>query len=136
MATIIKKAVTAQVVKVAPKVAVKATVKTAPKVGFEIVDMDSIQLVPKAGGGGRGLSEFGAKVYGLPHGKGFKISEEQYGDNGKGMASTYAGAARRGIKLRVRRDVNNQLWVFRVTEAEEIDAAERKAARDEAKAAA
>lgn len=130
MATIVKKPVP-QVVKPAAKPVVKpATVKATVKPqGFEPVDMSTIQLVPKAGGGGKSLSPFATKVFGLAHGTGFKISEEQYGENGKKLASTYAGAARRGIKLRVRRDVNGQLWLFRVSEEEEISANEAKEAR-------
>ena len=98
--------------------------------GFDPVDMSTIQLVPKAGGGGgKSLSPFAAKVFGLNHGTGYKISDEQYGENGKKLASTYAGAARRGIKLRVRRDTNGHLWLFRVSEEEEIAANEAKEAR-------
>jgi hypothetical protein len=117
---------------------VKTVAKVAKQDGFEVVDMTNIMstLVTKGGGGGRGLSPFATKAFSLEHGQGFKISDEKYGENGKGMASTYAGAARRGIKLRVRRDINNQLWLFRVTEEQEIEAAERKAARDAESAAA
>jgi len=117
----------APVVKATVKPTVKATVKAS---GFEIVSMENIQLVPKAsGGGGKSLSPFAQKVFGLLHGTGFKITEEQYGENGKKLASTYAGAARRGIKLRVRRDTAGSLWLFRVSEEEEIAANEAKEAR-------
>jgi len=108
---------------------VKAVTKTAPKQeGFEVFDMNGIELVAKGGGGGRGMSPFAAKVFSLENGQGFKISDEKY-NAGKGVASLYAGAKRRGIKLRVRRDTNGQLWLFRVTAEQEAEAAEREAQR-------
>ena len=127
MATIIKKPVPQVVAKVAPKV----VAKVAPKDGYQVIDMSTIQLQPKSsgGGGGKALSPFAVKVFSLENGQGFKISEERYGDKGKGIASVYAGAARRNIKLRVRRDMNNQLWLFRVTEDIEQAALASKALR-------
>lgn len=130
---LLKKPVPA-VAKVAPKLPVKLAAKPAPAVakqeGFAIVDMSTITLAPKAGGGGgKTLSPFAVKVFSLENGQGFKISEERYGDKGKGIASLYAGAARRNIKLRVRRDMSNQLWLFRVTEEEETEAIARKEQR-------
>lgn len=125
--------------KVAPKVAQKIAPKVATvakKDGFEVMDMSSIQLVPKGGGGGgKALSPFAAKVFALQNGQGFKISEEKY-NAGKGVASLYAGAKRRNIKLRVRKDVNGQLWLFRVTEEEEAEAIARDEERAAEKAAA
>jgi len=127
MATIIKRPVPQVVAKVAPKV----VAKVAPKVdGFQVIDMSTIQLQPKSSvGGGKPPSPFSIKVFSLENGQGFKISEERYGDKGKGIASVYAGAARRNIKLRVRRDINNQLWLFRVTEDIEQAALASKALR-------
>lgn len=129
---IIKKPVPAVVAKpVAKPVAGKPVTKPVTKsTGFEPVDMSTITLIPKSGGGGKTLSPFASKVYGLNHGTGFKITEEQYGENGKKLASLYAGAARRGIKLRVRRDTNGQLWLFRVDEETERVANEAKAQRE------
>ena len=110
-------------------IAKKPVATVAKKDGFEIMDMGSIQLVPKGGGGGgKALSPFAAKVFGLLNGQGIKISEEKY-NAGKGVASLYAGAKRRGIKLRVRKDVNGQLWLFRVSEEDEAEAIERDAQR-------
>ena len=122
--------------KVAPKVAGKPVATVAKKDGFEVMDMSSIQLVPKGGGGGgKALSPFTQKVFALQNGQGFKISEEKY-NAGKGVASLYAGAKRRNIKLRVRKDVNGQLWLFRVTEEEETEAIARDEERAAEKAAA
>lgn len=122
--------------KVAPKVAGKPVATVAKKDGFEVMDMSSIQLVPKGGGGGgKALSPFAQKVFALQNGQGFKISEEKY-NAGKGVASLYAGAKRRNIKLRVRRDINGQLWLFRVTEEEEAEAIARDEERAAEKAAA
>ena len=89
-----------------------ATVKKNPQ-DFEVFDMSNIQLLPKAGGGGKAMSPFATKCLGLEIGQGIKISEEKY-NNGKGVASLYAAAKRRGIKFRVRRDVTGQLWLFRI----------------------
>lgn len=114
MATIIKK--TAVAVKPVVKSTVQATkqaVKPTAKPEYEIVSMDNIQLVPKGGGGGKALSAFATKVYSLEIGQGIKISDERY-NAGKGVASLYAGAKRRDIKLRVRRDIGGSLWLFRV----------------------
>lgn len=122
--------------KVAPKVAGKPVATVAKKDGFEVMDMSSIQLVPKGGGGGgKALSQFAQKVFSLQNGQGFKISDEKY-NAGKGVASLYAGAKRRNIKLRVRKDVNGQLWLFRVTEEEETEAIARDEERAAEKAAA
>ena len=112
--TIAKPVAVKPVVKVATptKVVAKQPAKPISK-EFEIVSMDGIQLAPKAGGG-RGLSELAAKTFSLEIGQGFKISDDTYGVSGKGVASLYAGAKRREIKLRVRRDLNGQLWMFRV----------------------
>ena len=128
MANIVKKVI-APVKAVAKAPIQKAVAKATVKPEYEILSMDNIELVAKGGGGGKTLSAFSTNAFSLGHGQGFKISDEKYGEKGKGMASTYAGAARRGIKLRVRRDVNGQLWLFRVSEVEENEAAERKAAR-------
>ena len=116
---------------VAVKQVAKPAVRVVPKDGFEVVDMTNIMstLVTKGGGGGKALSPFAVKVFSLDNGQGFKISEERYGDKGKGIASVYAGAARRNIKLRVRRDQNNQLWLFRVTAEQEAEAMARKEER-------
>lgn len=138
---ILKKPVPAVVKQIAKPIHVpvnKPVAKVAKQEGFEVVDMTDIMatLQTKGGGGGRGLSPFATKAFSLENGQGFKISDEKYGENGKGMASTYAGAARRHMKLRVRRDVNGQLWLFRVTAEQEQEAAERKAAREAADAAA
>ena len=125
-------AVLKTVSKIAPKViptVAKKPVAQVKKDGYEVMDMSSIQLVPKGGGGGgKALSPFATKVFSLQHGQGFKISEEKY-NAGKGVASLYAGAKRRNIKLRVRKDVNGQLWLFRVTEEEEAEAIARDAER-------
>jgi hypothetical protein len=111
------------------KTALKPIVKVAKQEGFEIVDViNTIELVAKGGGGGRGASPFAMKVFGLENGQGFKITDEKY-NAGKGVASLYAGAKRRGMKLRVRRDTAGQLWLFRVTAEQEQEAAEREAAR-------
>jgi hypothetical protein len=128
---VLKKPVPAVVSKPVAKPVAKPTTKPVAKPsGFEVVDMANIQLVPKAsGGGGKSLSPFATKAFSLAHGTGFKITEEQYGENGKKLASTYAGAARRGIKLRVRRDVNGALWLFRVSEEDETAANEAKEQR-------
>lgn len=107
---------------------VTAKTKVAPKApeGFEVMDMSNIQLVPKGGGGGRELSPFSAAVFGLEVGQGIRLSDEQY-NGGKGVASLYAGAKRRGIKLRTRRDTKGQLWIFRVESPAEEEAAEELA---------
>jgi hypothetical protein len=118
-------------VKPTAKVAPKVATKVAPKVdGFQVVDMSTITLAPKAGGGGgKALSPFAVKVFSLENGQGFKITEERYGDKGKGIASVYAGAARRNMKLRVRRDMNGQLWLFRISAEDEAEAIARKEQR-------
>jgi hypothetical protein len=137
---LIKKPVPAVAARVAPKLPVKPATKpvVAKQDGFQVVDMSTIDLKPKSGGGGgKQLSPFAVKVFSLEHGQGFKISEERYGEKGKGIASIYAGAARRGHKLRVRRDTNNQLWIFRVTEEQENEAlaAKEQRAQEAAEAA-
>lgn len=129
----------ARVAQVAKPVAAKPVTKAIPKDGFEIVNMSAIipTLVSKSGGGGgKPLTAFATKVFSLDNGQGFKISEERYGDKGKGIASVYAGASRRQMKLRVRRDQNNQLWLYRVTTEQEAEALQRKAERDAEKAEA
>jgi hypothetical protein len=99
--------------------------------GYEIVDMSTVQLVPKgSGGGGRSLSPFAIKVFSLQNGQGMKISAERYGESGKGLASLYAGAKRRNIKLRARKDINGNIWLFRLSEEEEQEALERAAQRE------
>jgi hypothetical protein len=126
--------------KAIPPTVSKVAAKVAPKVdGFQVVNMDTITLQPKSGGGGgKALSPFAVKVFSLENGQGFKISEERYGDKGKGIASVYAGAARRNIKLRVRRDTDGQLWLFRVAaDIEEAAlAAKEQRAQEAAEAAA
>ena len=137
MAAVLKKPVPAVVKTAAKPVAGKTAAKPVVKKpeGFEVMDMASIQLIPKGGGGGKALSAFSLKVFSFENGQGIKISEELY-KGGKGVASLYAGAKRRNIKLRVRKDVHGQLWLFRVTEEEEAEAIERAQARAEAEAAA
>ena len=104
-----------KVAPVAAKVAVKAPIKApVAKDGLTVFSMENIQLVPKGGGGGgKALGPFSEKCLSLEIGQGIKISDEKY-NAGKGVASVYAGAKRRNIKLRVRRDVSGQLWLFRV----------------------
>ena len=94
-----------------------ATVKKNAE-DFEVFDMSNITLLPKAGGGGKAMSPFAMKCLGLEVNQGIKISDEKY-NGGKGVASLYAAAKRRGIKFRVRRDTNGQLWLFRI-ELEEV----------------
>jgi hypothetical protein len=108
----------ATVAKPVAKVATKVATKPVAKDGLTIFSMDNIELVPKAGGGGgKSLSPFSEAVFSLEIGQGIKISDEKY-NAGKGVASVYAGAKRRNIKLRVRRDTTGQLWLFRVAPKE------------------
>jgi hypothetical protein len=124
MAVITKKVVAP--VKVAAKVAapVKTVAKVAPKVeaNYEAYDMSDIVLVPKGGGGGgRALSPLANAAFSLEIGQGIKISDKLY-NGGKGVASLYAGAKRRNIKLRTRRDNQGNMWLFRIEmpEVEEV----------------
>ncbi len=122
MATIVKKAVKKAV---------------AQSEDFKIMDISNVEfLSPGGGGGGRTVSPEVQKLIqaamNLKVGQGFKIpdhlriSREINGKNGKSVLYTYKGAATlmkraksAGKKFRTRRDVNQNLWLFRVEPLEE-----------------
>lgn len=79
---------------------------------FKPVNMAKVQLVAIQGRG-REMSEFTADCLRLEIGQGVRISKERY-NKGKGIASVYAAAIRRGMRYMVRRDVKGRIWLFRV----------------------
>lgn len=122
--------------------AVVATKKVAPvqDAGYKVVDIDSIEFLPSARGGGKPMDPATAKLIdaamGLGIGQGFKIpatlrvEREINGKNGKSVLHTYKGAvalskraAAHGARYRTRRDVNQNLWLFRVEPLEVADEA-------------
>lgn len=128
MATVIRK-VGAQVKQVVGKQVVKSATK--PLDGFQVVSIDSIEFLPSGRGGGKPMDpatqKLVDKALSLQIGQGIKVpvnmrlEREINGQNGKSILHTYKGAqslAKKAkaneMRFRTRRDVSNNLWLFRV----------------------
>lgn len=132
MATIIKKAVQTPV-----KTATKATV-TKVNDGFQVMDINSIEFLSSGRGGGKpmdpAVQRLIDKALSLQIGQGIKVPASMRlertitGTNGQSVLHTYKGAQTlskkskaNDMRFRTRRDVNNNLWLFR---AEPLQVAE------------
>ena len=111
-------------------VVAKPTVK--PTEGFQVVSIDSIEFLPSGRGGGKPMDPAVAKLIdkamSLQIGQGIKVPltlRQQRTINGKNGAvselHTYKGAQSlskkslaNDMRFRTRRDVSNNLWLFRV----------------------
>lgn len=128
MATVIRKATV-------PTKPVQRAVQTAKKAvavdGFQVVNIDTIEFLSSGRGGGKPMDPAVAKLVekalSLQVGQGIKvpvnmrIEREINGANGKSVLHTYKGApslSKRAkandMRFRTRRDVSNNLWLFRV----------------------
>jgi len=120
------------IVKKAMQAVSKVTTKPATKVdGFQVVDIDSIEFLPSGRGGGKpmdpAVQRLVDKALSLRVGQGIKVpvnmrlEREINGANGKSILHTYKGAQSlskkskaNDMRFRTRRDVSNNLWLFRV----------------------
>ena len=126
MAQVIKRTVPA----VAHKVAAKPTVKQAD--GFQVVSIDSIEFLSSGRGGGKpmdpAVQKLIDKAMTLQVGQGIKvpvsmrIERSITGQNGvtstlhtyKGAQSLSKKSKANDMRFRTRRDVANNLWLFRI----------------------
>jgi hypothetical protein len=132
MATLTKKGIVTGKASVQTKHLVTAK-KVAPvqEAGFKVVDIDSIEFLPSSRGGGKPMDPATLRLISaaleLEIGQGFKIpanmrvEREINGKNGKSTLYTYKGAvslskkaAANDMRFRTRRDVQQNLWLFRV----------------------
>jgi hypothetical protein len=129
MATVIKRQVAVAAKPTVGKQVVKSATK--PLDGFQVVSIDTIEFLPSGRGGGKPMDpatqKLVDKALSLQIGQGIKIpvnmrlQREINGANGKSVLHTYKGAqslskkAKAGdMRFRTRRDVNDNLWLFRV----------------------
>ena len=109
--------------------------------GADVVSIDEIELMPRAGGGGRGASPevelLRSKARTLKIGQGFQIpvslqvERKITSKNGESTLYTYKGAAaiaklkeKEGKHFRTRRDKQGRMYIFRVSPPEEVQTEE------------
>lgn len=130
MATIIKKVVAGKQAVQTQKAGVKPASK--PLDGFQVVSIDTIEFLPSGRGGGKpmdpAVQRLVDKALSLKIGQGFKVPTNMRmervinGSNGaqstlhtyKGAQSLSKKAKSQDMRFRTRRDVSNNLWLFRV----------------------